>query len=79
MIDNEAAASRFKAIDSVIGSFSFYRLLYSLTKIIKELLKIFLNINQDSQARTHNKRALALSLWSASQIVLLYSGNWLKA
>lgn len=79
MIDNEAAASRFNAIESVIGSFSFYNLLYNMTKIMQELLRVFTNIIQGKDARTKNRRALAIAMWTASQIVLFYSGNWDKA
>jgi uncharacterized protein YacL (UPF0231 family) len=79
MVDNEAAASRFNAIHSVIGSWSYYNLLSNLSKIMQELLRVFNNIIEDPQARRTNRRALAMALWTNSQIVLRYSGNWQKA
>jgi hypothetical protein len=35
MLDNEGTASRFNAIHSVIGSYSFYKILQTLTKVIQ--------------------------------------------
>jgi hypothetical protein len=79
MLDNESAASRFNAIHSVIGSFSFHSILQRLTKIMQELYRVFTNLLKNETARIMNKRVFNLVQLTVSQLVLRYSGNWDKA
>ena len=72
---NPDAESRFNSIHSVIGSWSYYTLLSNLTKVMKELLRVFMKIGEDERSRVKNRRAMAVARWTSSMIIFRYSNN----
>ena len=75
MNQNPDAESRFNSIHSVIGSWSYYTLLSNLTKVMKELLRVFMRIGEDERSRVRNRRAMAVARWTSSMIIFRYSNN----
>ena len=43
---------------------------------MQEIHRVFTSITKLNEKETKNPRTYALALWSNSQIVLRYSGNW---